>query len=224
MVQRARSRSVSTPLPVSALALLESAERTVVRYGPGEPVFTQGDDCEHILYIRSGGVMVSVLSKTGNEAVIAMLGPGDFLGEGCLAGQASRVSSAVAIKPSAVLLLARERMAGLLRREPALFDRFVAHMLTRNMRMEEDLIDQILGPAETRLARVMLRLAHYGDRSQPVRTLPRITEERLAELAGTTAARVSLCLKKFRKLGFVEHRDDSRLTIHHSLLSVVLGA
>jgi CRP-like cAMP-binding protein len=224
MAHNSSPRSVSMPLSVSTLALLDSAARnTVVWYGRGDTIFSQGDECRHILYIRSGGVMVSVLSKSGNTAVIAMLGPGDFLGEGCLAGQPSRVSSAVAIRPSAVLFVARARMAGLLHRQQALSERFIAHVLTRNIRMEEDRIDQILGTSETRLARTMLRLAHYGDRNRRVRTLPRMPEERLAELAGTTVARVSLYLERFRRRGFIEYRDDSRLTIHSSLLSVVLN-
>jgi CRP-like cAMP-binding protein len=224
MAHKSGARPVSTPPSVSVLALLDSAgiAKTIVHYERGDTVFTQGDDCEHILYIRSGGVMVSVLSKAGNEAVIAMLGPGDFLGEGCLAGQSSRVSSAVAIRPSAVLLLARQRMAELLHRQHALSERFIAHVLTRNIRMEEDLLEQIFGTGETRLARTMLRLAHCGDRNWPATTLPRIPEERLAELADTTVARVSLCLEKFRRLGFIEYSDDRRLTIHRSLLSVVL--
>jgi CRP/FNR family cyclic AMP-dependent transcriptional regulator len=210
--------------PAAPLAFLDGAsERAVVRYERGDTIFAQGDDGEHILYIRSGGVMVSALSPAGEKAVIAMLGAGDFLGEGCLAGQTSRRSTAVAISPSAVVPVARERMTVLLHRRHDVSDRFLAHVLTRNVRMQEDLTDQIFGAGEARLARTLLRLAGYGDVGRPVSTLARIADTRLAELAGTTVSRVHLCLERFKRLGFVDYRDRSRLTINHSLLNVVLG-
>ena len=221
---RKRRSGPGAPPPVGALAFLDAAaERTVVRYERGDTIFTQGDDCEHILYIRSGGVMVSALSKAGEQAVIAMLGPGDFLGEGCLAGQPSRPSTAVAVRPSVVFLLARERMAALLHRRHALSDQFISHVLTRNIRMQEDLTDQIFGAGETRLARTLLRMARYGDGGPPKSILPRIAESTLAELAGTTASRVRLCLERFKRLGFIAYQGGSGLTINRSLLSVVLG-
>lgn len=201
---------------------LEGGGRSVRRYERGDTIFTQGDACEHVLYIRSGGVKVSARSTAGQEAVVAVLGPRDFFGEGCLAGQPFRIGSAVAIGPSTILYVARETMARLLQRQHALSDRFISHMLTRNIRMEEDLIDQIFGAGEMRLARTLLQLAGYGTGDQPARTLPRIAEERLAEMAGTTRDRVRAFLKKFRKLGFIEYQGDFRVTINRSLLRVVL--
>jgi len=209
--------------PAAALAFLDAApERAVVRYGSGETIFTQGDDCEHILYIRSGGVMVSASSQAGEQAVIAMLGAGDFLGEDCLAGQTSRRSTAVAISPSAVVPVARERMATLLHRRHDVSDRFLSYVLTRNVRMQEDLTDQIFGAVETRVARTLLRMAGYGSGDQPAATLARIVDTRLAEMADTTVLRVRRCLERFKRLGFVEYRGSSRVTINRSLLNVVL--
>lgn len=199
-----------------------AAETTSVRYERGETIFTQGDHCEHIHYIRSGGVMVSAQSAAGEKAVIAMLGPGDFLGEGCLAGQPSHVSTAVATRASAVMRIARGRMTALLHGEHALSDRFMSHVLTRNIRMQEDLTDQIFGAGETRVASTLLRLARYGNGARPVPTLPSFGEATLAAMAGTTAARVHLCLERFKRLGFIDYRDGSPLTINRSLLSVVL--
>ena len=217
------NRSRATPVSTTPIALLESAsERTLRRYASGDTIFTQGDDCAHVLYVRSGGVMVSALSKTGGAAVIAMLGPGDFFGEGCLAGQSSRMSTAVAIKSSIILCVARARMAALLHQQHTLSDRFISHVLTRNIRMQEDLTDQIFGADETRLARALLRLARYGG-DGAIRACPRIAEARLAEMAGTTTAAVRVGLERFRKRGFIEYGGDSRLTIRRSLLNVVLG-
>ena len=198
-------------------------ETQVRRYVCGETIFMQGDSCGHILYIRSGGVMITALSKTGQSAVIAMLGPGDFLGEGCLAGQPARPATAVAIRPSAVVPVERTRMAALLHGQHDLSDRFLSHVLTRNIRMQEDLIEQIFGAGETRVARALLRMAHFGGSGRPVQTLARIAEAKLAEMAGTTVCRVHLCLERFKRLGFIDFSDKSRMTIHSSLLTVILG-
>jgi CRP/FNR family cyclic AMP-dependent transcriptional regulator len=198
-------------------------EANVLHYERGETIFRQGDSCGHILYIRSGGVMITALSETGQSAVIAMLGPGDFLGEGCLAGQPARPGTAVAIRPTAVVPVERTRMAALLHGQHDLSDRFLSHVLTRNIRMQEDLIEHIFGAAETRLARALLRMAHIDDTGRPTQTLARIADAKLAELAGTTVSRVHLCLERFKRLGFIDFSAKSRLTIHSSLLSVVLG-
>jgi CRP/FNR family transcriptional regulator, cyclic AMP receptor protein len=208
----------------NAQAFLESAgvAKTNAQYRRGEAVFSQGDACEHVMYIQSGSVKLSVLSKTGREAVVAMLGPGDFFGEGCLAGQAVRMGSATAITPSTILLVGKEEMVGLLHKEHAMSDRFISHMLARNIRIEEDLIDQLFNSSEKRLARTLLLLARYGKQDKPARVVPRISQETLAEMVGTTRSRVNFFLNKFKKLGFIEYDGDLPLKINSSLLSVVL--
>jgi CRP/FNR family transcriptional regulator, cyclic AMP receptor protein len=196
--------------------------KTVMQYHRGETVFTQGDACDHVWYIQSGGIKLSVLSKTGKEAVVAMLGPGDFFGEGCLAGQELRMGSATAVTPSAVLRIDKALMAQLLHKQHAMSDRFISHILTRNIRIEEDLIDQLFNSSEKRLARTLLLLARYGKQAQPTRELPQISQETLAEMVGTTRSRVNFFLNKFRKLGFIEYEGELPIRINNSLLSVVL--
>ena len=208
----------------NAQAFLDSAglAKKVVEYGRGESIFTQGDACEDVMYIQAGGVKLSVLSKTGREAVVAMLGPGDFFGEGCLAGQPIRMGSATAITPSTILLVAKQKMVGLLHKQHAMSDRFISHMLTRNIRIEEDLIDQLFNSSEKRLARTLLLLARYGRQDKPARVVPKISQETLAEMIGTTRSRVNFILNKFKKLGFIEYSGELPLKINSSLLSVVL--
>ena len=208
----------------NAQAFLDSAgvARTVVHYGRGESIFAQGDPCGHVMYIKSGGVKLSVLSKTGKEAVVAMLGPGDFFGEGCLAGQASRMGSATAITPSSVLLVRKSKMVQLLHKQHAMSDRFISHMLARNIRIEEDLVDQLFNSSEKRLARTLLLLARYGKQDKPARVVPKISQATLAEMVGTTRSRVNFFLNKFKKLGFIEYDGELPLKINSSLLSVVL--
>lgn len=210
--------------PFNAQAYLDSAgiAKTVAAYGREETIFTQGDACKHVMYIQSGGVKLSVLSKTGREAVVAMLGPGDFFGEGCLAGQPFRIGSATAITPSVILLIDKAKMVRLLHRQHAMSDRFISHMLSRNIRIEEDLIDQLFNSSEKRLARALLLLARYGKRDKPVRVVPKISQETLAEMIGTTRSRVNFFLNKFKKLGFIEYDGELPLKINSSLLSVVL--
>jgi len=204
--------------------LLESASvpKTIVRYGRGDAIFTQGDACEHVMYIQVGGVKLSVLSKTGREAVVAMLGPGDFFGEGCLAGQPRRMGSASAITPTTILMIAKARMINLLHRQQAMSDQFIAHMLSRNIRIEEDLIDQLFNTSEKRLARTLLLLARYGKQRRPARVVPKVSQKTLAEMIGTTRSRVNFFLNKFKKLGFIEYSGELPLKINSSLLSVVL--
>jgi len=211
-------------LPFDAQAFLESAgvAKTIARYARDEAVFTQGDVCEHVMYIQSGGVKLSVLSKAGREAVVAMLGPGDFFGEGCLAGQPRRIGSATAITPSTILLVDKEKMVGLLHEQHAMSDRFISHMLARNIRIEEDLIDQLFNSSEKRLARTLLLLARYGKQDKPARMVPRISQETLAEMIGTTRSRVNFFLNKFKRLGFIEYDGELPLKINSSLLNVVL--
>jgi CRP/FNR family transcriptional regulator, cyclic AMP receptor protein len=205
-----------------AQAFLDSAgiDRRVVEYRRGDVLFAQGDTGDQVLYIQKGGVKLSVLSKAGRQAVVAMLGPGEFFGEGCLAGQAVRMGSATATMDSTVLLVAREQMVRLLHEQHALSDRFIAHMLARNIRIEEDLIDQLFNSSEKRLARTLLLLARYGKPNKPVRAVPPISQETLAEMVGTTRSRVNFFMKKFERLGFIDYRDG--LKVNNSLLTVVL--
>jgi CRP-like cAMP-binding protein len=174
------------------------------------------------MYIQAGGVKLSVVSKAGREAVVAMLGPGDFFGEGCLAGQPLRMGSATALTPTSLLLLPKARMVKLLHDQHAMSDRFIAHMLTRNIRIEQDLVDQLFESSEKRLARTLLLLARYGKEQTPVRTVPRISQETLADIVGTTRSRVNFFLNKFKKLGFIEYTGGLPITINNSLLSIVL--
>jgi CRP/FNR family transcriptional regulator, cyclic AMP receptor protein len=218
-----KTPSLTVP-PFSAQAFLDSAgvAKTVAQYRRGEAVFTQGDLSEHVMYIRAGGVKLSVLSKTGREAVVAMLGPGDFFGEGCLAGQRLRMGTATAVTPSEILLVRKNEMVRVLHRQHAMSDRFISHMLARNIRIEEDLIDQLFNSAEKRLARALLLLARYGKQDRPARVVPTLSQETLAEMIGTTRSRVNFFLNKFKKLGFIEYDGDRPLKINSSLLSVVL--
>jgi CRP-like cAMP-binding protein len=206
----------------NAQAFLDSAgiSRKIVDYRRGEVIFTQGDPCEHVLYIQKGGVKLSVLSKTGREAVVAMLGAGEFFGEGCLAGQSVRMGSATANISSTILLVDKDEMVSLLHKQHALSDRFIAHMLARNIRVEEDLIDQLFNSSEKRLARTLLLLARYGKHDKPVRAVPAVSQETLAEMVGTTRSRVNFFMKKFQRLGFIDYTNG--LKVNNSLLTVVL--
>ena len=225
MDRKKRGRSLSPAVPLfDAQKYLDSAgiSRTIAKYGRGETIFTQGDACDHVMYIQSGGVKLSVLSKNGREAVVAMLGPGDFFGESCLAGQPIRIGSATAITPSTVLLVRKEKMVQLLHKQHAMSDRFISHMLARNMRIEEDLLDQLFNSSEKRLARALLLLARYGKQPKPIRVVPIVSQETLAEMIGTTRSRVNFFLNKFKKLGFIEYDGKQPLKVNSSLLSVVL--
>ncbi|MQA28743.1 MAG: cyclic nucleotide-binding domain-containing protein [Luteitalea sp.] len=215
----------ATVPPFNARDFLESAgtEKTIVKYGRGDTVFTQGDPCDDVMYIQAGSVKLSVLSKFGREAVVAILEPGEFFGEGCLAGQPVRMGSATAVAPSAILRVEKEKMVRLLRNQHAMSDRFIAHMLARNIRIEEDLIDQLFNSSEKRLARMLLLLARYGKDEASIRAVPQITQETLAEMIGTTRSRVNFFLNKFKKLGFIEYDGELRLKVNSSLLGVLLN-
>jgi CRP/FNR family cyclic AMP-dependent transcriptional regulator len=208
----------------NAQAFLDSAgvAKSVVKYASGQVIFAQGDPCDGVLYIQTGSVKLSVLSKTGREAVVGMLRQGDFFGEGCLAGQALRMGSATAMTSSTIRCVPQKQMGRLLHKEHAMSDRFISHMLTRNIRIEEDLIDQLFNSSEKRLARALLLLARYGTRDKPIRAVPRVSQETLAEMVGTTRSRVNFFLNKFRKLGFITYDGDVPMIINSSLLSVVL--
>src|SRR3989441_12674355 len=208
----------------NAQAFLDSAgiAKKIVEYRRTDVIFTQGDPCEHVFYIQKGSVKLSVLSKAGREAVVAMLGLGEFFGEGCLAGQPVRMGSATTTTDSTILLVDKNQMVRLLHKQHALSDRFIAHMLARNIRIEEDLIDQLFNSSEKRLARALLLLARYGKQDRPARVVPQISQATLAEMIGTTRSRVNFFLNKFKKLGFIEYDGELPLKINSSLLSVVL--
>jgi len=206
----------------SAQDFLDSAgvARKVVEFRKKETIFSQGDVCKEVLYIQQGGVRLSVVNEAGKEAVVAVLGPGDFFGEGCLAGQAVRIGTATAITATTALVIEKKEMIRVLHHEHAFSDRFITYMLSRNIRIEEDLVDQLFNSSEKRLARTLLLLARYGTVDKPQRVLPKVSQETLAEMVGTTRSRVNFFMNKFRKLGFIKYNGG--LQINTSLLSVVL--
>jgi CRP/FNR family cyclic AMP-dependent transcriptional regulator len=210
------------PPAFNAQHFLDSAgvRRTIEKYARATKIFSQGDPATDVFYIQDGGVRLSVLSKTGREAVIATLGPREFFGEGCLAGQPIRMGSATATAASTILIIEKQEMVRLLHEQSELSDRFLAYVLSRNIRIEEDLVDQLFNSSEKRLARALLLLARYGKDDVPVRTIPTLSQEILAEMVGTTRSRVNFFMNKFRKLGFIEYNGG--IKINKSLLSVVL--
>lgn len=185
-----------------------------------EKIYSQGEPAETVMYIQKGGVKLSVVNSVGKEAVVAILGPGDFFGEGGLAGQAVRMGTATAITPTALLVIEKKEMMRMLHAEHAFSDRFLSYMLSRNIRIEEDLVDQLFNSSEKRLARTLLLLARYGKQDQPQKVLPKVSQEMLAEMIGTTRSRVNFFMNKFRKMGFIQYNGG--LHINSSLLSVVL--
>jgi CRP/FNR family transcriptional regulator, cyclic AMP receptor protein len=190
-------------------------------YSAEAAIFAQGDPADTVLYIQQGSVKLSVLSQAGKEAVVGVLGPGDFFGEGALAGQLVRLATATAMTASRILVVPKHQMIRLLHQQHTLSDRFIAHMLARNTRLEEDLVDQLFNASEKRLARTLLLLARYGRPDGPRKVLPKISQEVLAEMVGTTRSRVNFFMNKFRRLGFIDYNGAS-LKVHHALLSVVL--
>jgi CRP/FNR family cyclic AMP-dependent transcriptional regulator len=203
-------------------AFLDSAglARSVEQYRSREIIFLQGDPANSVLYVQLGSVKLSITSATGKEAVVAVLEPGHFLGEGCLAGQRTRMSTAAAITPSTILVIEKQEMTRVLHEEHALSDRFISYMLSRNIRVEEDLADQLFNSTEKRLARILLILARYGKEGELERVLPTVSQETLAEMIGTTRSRVNFFMNKFKKLGLI--RYNGGLHVDSSLLSVVL--
>ena len=209
--------------PFDAQAFLETAGlgKRVVAYARKDVIFSQGDPSDSVMYLRTGRVQLSVLSHEGKEAIIATLTAGEFLGEGALAGHPVRLETARAIIPTTALVVPKKQMLDLLHTEHAFSDRFIAHILLRNARLEADLVDQLFNSSEKRLVRALLLLARYGKDNDPQRLLPTISQGALAEMVGTTRSRVNFFLNKFRKLGFIEY-DAKGLTVNPSLLSVVV--
>ena len=206
----------------NAQDFLDSAgvARMVTEFRKKQIIYSQGDPGQNVLYIQKGAVRLSVVNETGREAVVAVLGPGDFFGEGCLAGQPLRIGTATAIAPTTALVIEKKEMVRVLHHEHAFSDRFISFMLARNIRIEEDLVDQLFNSSEKRLARTLLLLARYGKEGKPQRVLPKVSQEMLAEMVGTTRSRVNFFMNKFRKLGFIKYNGG--LQINTSLMSVVL--
>ena len=204
-------------------AFLDSAGvGTIARHLRGTVIFSQGDSAADVFYLQRGSVKLSVLSRTGREAVVAILRAGEFFGEGCLAGQPRRMATALALTASTVLVVDKPQMLALLHSEPALADRFLSHMLARNIRIEEDLVDQLFNSSEKRLARALLLLARYGTKDEAL-LLPKLSQETLAEMVGTTRSRVNFFMNKFRDLGFIDYNGGlTGITVNSSLLTVVL--
>ena len=220
---KTRSPTNSTQKPAfDTQAFLDSAglARKVAQFRKKETIFAQGDSAKNVLYIQKGGVRLSVMNQAGKEAVVAVLGPGDFLGEGCLAGQPIRIGTATAITPTIALVIEKKEMLRVLHEEHEFSDRFITYMLSRNIRIEEDLVDQLFNSSEKRLARTLLLLARYGQADKVQRILPKISQETLAEMVGSTRSRVNFFMNKFRKLGLIKYNGGLR--IDTSLLSVVL--
>jgi CRP-like cAMP-binding protein len=203
-------------------AFLDSAgvARKVVEYRRSQKIYSQGDPATSVMYVQKGGIKLSIVNEVGKAAVLAILGPGDFFGEGSIAGQLLRMGTAAAITPTTVLVIGKSEMIRVLHTEHAFSDRFVGYMLSRNIRIEEDLIDQLFNSSEKRLARTLLLLARYGKEAEPQKLLPKVSQEMLAEMIGTTRSRVNLFMNKFKKLGFIH--TNGGLHIDSSLLSVVL--
>ncbi len=206
----------------NAHEFLDSAgvARKVAEFKTKETIFSQGDPCRGVFYIQKGGVRLSVVNESGKEAVVAVLGPGDFFGEGCLAGQPIRIGTATSIAATTALIIEKSEMVRVLHSEHEFSDRFISFMLARNIRIEEDLVDQLFNSSEKRLARTLLLLARYGKEDKLQRVLPKVSQEMLAEMVGTTRSRVNFFMNKFRKLGFIKYNGG--LQIDNSLLSVVL--
>jgi CRP-like cAMP-binding protein len=215
-----KKKTMKSAFDVEAFLASTGVSRKVVEYQRKATIFAQGNPSQHVMYIQEGGVKLSVVNAVGKEAVVAILGPGDFFGEVCLAGQKISLATATAITLTTVLLIEKAEMIRVLHTEHAFSDRFIKHMLSRNIRVEEDLIDQLFNSTEKRLARTLLLLARYGKNDQPDKLIPKISQETLAEMIGTTRSRVNLFMSKFKKLGFIH--NNGGLHINSSLLTVVL--
>jgi len=213
-------KTVQPPFDLKLFLTKADGGRTDVAYRTNESIFVQGDPADAIFYIKKGNVKLSVVSKQGKEAVVAILKDGDFFGEGCLAGQQLRMATATAISECSVMKLDKAAVVRLLHEEPSFAELFMAHLLSRNIKFEEDLVDQLFNSSEKRLARVLLLLANFGKERQPDLVIPKISQETLAGIVGTTRSRVSFFMNRFRKLGFIDYNGG--LKIHSSLLNIVL--
>ena len=213
-------RALRPPFDLKVFLTKGNGGRTIAEYRTNDAIFVQGDSADSILYIQKGKVKLTVHSNRGKEAVIAILKYGDFFGEGCLAGQLVRMATAIAMSRCSIMKLEKAAAVNLLHEEPSFSELFVAHLLSRNIRIEEDLVDHLFNSSEKRLARVLLMLANFGKESKQEPVIPKISQETLAEIVGTTRSRVSFFMNRFRKLGFIDYNGG--LEVHSSLLNVVL--
>jgi len=207
--------------PQTFLATIDGG-RTITAFSKKQTIFAQGDSSDAVFYIRQGKVKLTVVSQIGKEATIGILNEGDFFGEGCLTGQALRLCSATAMSDCSVMKINKKSMMDVLHREQSFSEMFVAYLLARNIRYEEDLVDQLFNSSEKRLARILLLLAHFGKEGVPESVIPKMSQETLAEMIGTTRSRVSFFLNRFRKLGFIDYHAGDELQVHSSLLNIVL--
>ena len=212
--------SIKTPFNVESFLKTAGVARKIIQYRKSQRIYSQGDIADSVFYIQGGSVKLSVINSSGKEAVVGILGPADFFGEGCLAGQHLRVGTATAITGTSALHIDKKEMLRVLLKESTLSARFMGYLLSRNIRIEEDLIDQLFNSSEKRLARTLLLLARYGMNARPHAKIPKVTQEMLAEMIGTSRTRVNFFMNKFRKLGFISYNGG--LEIKSSLLTVVL--
>ena len=207
---------------MGSLARGISRGKTIVEYGADRNIFRQGEPADSLFYLRQGKVKLSVISQQGKEAIVAILSAGEFFGEGCLAGQPLRMATATAMTDCTLVRIEKSLMARMLHEQHDISELFVTHLLSRNIRYEADLVDQLFNSSEKRLARILLLLAHFGKESRAEPVFPRVSQDNLAQMVGTTRSRVSHFMNKFRKLGFIDYGDNDGLTVHSGLLSVVL--
>jgi CRP-like cAMP-binding protein len=196
--------------------------RKIVVFSKKQAIFAQGDSADAVFYIKEGKIRLTIVSRSGKEATLGILNEGDFIGEGCLTGQTRRLFSATAMTDCTVMRIDKKSMMDVLHREQTFSDMFVAYLLTRNIRYEEDLVDQLFNSSEKRLARILLLLAHFGKEGKQETVIPKMSQEMLAEMIGTTRSRVSFFLNRFRKLGLIDYDGGSGLQVHSSLLNIVL--
>jgi CRP/FNR family transcriptional regulator, cyclic AMP receptor protein len=213
-------KKTAKPFAPKAFLTKVGGGKTISKYQIDQPVFLQGDPADSVFYIQSGKVKITVVSEQGKEAVVAILGPREFCGEGCLAGQQRRMGTASAMMDSEIMRLEKQAMIRVLQEEPAFSEMFVSYLLARTIRVEEDLVDQLFNSSEKRLARALLLLANFGKEGRPEPIIAKISQQTLAEMIGTTRPRVSQFMNKFRKLGFIDY--NGHIEVHSSLLSVVL--
>jgi CRP/FNR family cyclic AMP-dependent transcriptional regulator len=199
-----------------------SRGKTIIEYGANRTIFSQGNPADSVFYLRRGKVKLGVISQQGKEAIVANLGVGEFFGEGCLAGQLLRIATASATTDCTLIRIEKPLMARILHEQHDFSQLFVTHLLSRNIRYEADLVDQLFNSSEKRLARMLLLLSHFGKESLAEPVLPSVSQENLAQMVGTTRSRISHFMNKFRKLGFIDYSDNGGLTVHSGLLSVVL--
>ncbi|HMD99465.1 MAG TPA: Crp/Fnr family transcriptional regulator [Terriglobia bacterium] len=212
----------SPPVDWESLLAVIPRGKTIIEYGANRTIYSQGEPADAVFYLRRGKVKLAVTSKQGKEAIVAILGANEFFGDGCLAGQPLRVSAAVAITDCSLARIEKPQMACMLHEQHGVSELFVTHLLSRNIRYEEDLVDQLFNSSEKRLARILLLLAHFGKESRAETILPSINQESLAQMVGTTRSRVSHFMNKFRELGFVDYDGGGALTVNSGLLSVIL--